>query len=147
MPPQTPPKAPLKPIVSQAPGSPCPCGSGQLLGDCCLPYLEGKRPAPTAEALMRSRYSAHVLSAIDYLWDTWDSQARRRSSKAEIGAWASSCEWLGLSIIACHQGGADDTQGLVSFSARFRQHGQEHEHRELSLFRRTPEGWRYVDHA
>ena len=40
----------------------CPCGSGAPFGSCCFPFLEGE-PAPTALALMRSRYTAFVLGA------------------------------------------------------------------------------------
>ena len=47
----------------------CPCGSGDPLDDCCGRYHQG-HPAPTAEALMRSRYSAYALGLVDYLRDT-----------------------------------------------------------------------------
>ncbi|MFM0874673.1 YchJ family metal-binding protein, partial [Klebsiella pneumoniae] len=47
----------------------CPCGSGDPLDDCCGRYHQG-HPAPTAEALMRSRYSAYGLGLVDYLRDT-----------------------------------------------------------------------------
>lgn len=126
--------------------SACPCGSGERLERCCLPYLSGSSAAPTAESLMQSRYSAHVLLAIDYLWDTWDAAKRRRSSPQEIQSWASTCEWVGLEIIATEKGGAGDSEGLVSFIARFRQEGKLLEHREISLFRRIADRWVYVDH-
>jgi SEC-C motif-containing protein len=124
----------------------CPCGSKKSLGDCCLPYVEGKSPAPTAEALMRSRYTAHVLLAIDYLWNTWSPEERIRSSKADIAAWASSCEWLGLQILETKAGGVKDDQGLVSFIALFRQNGELHQHHEVSVFKKTLQGWLYVNH-
>ncbi len=38
----------------------CPCGSGNLLDACCGHYHAG-HPAPDAQTLMRSRYSAYVL--------------------------------------------------------------------------------------
>lgn len=47
----------------------CPCGSGARLDECCGQYLAGT-PAPSAERLMRSRYSAYVLGDIDYLRQT-----------------------------------------------------------------------------
>ena len=34
---------------------------------CCARYIEEKLPAPSAEALMRSRYTAFALGDIDYL--------------------------------------------------------------------------------
>ena len=48
----------------------CPCGSGKNYSDCCQPLIKGKTKAPTAEALMRSRYSAYVEHAIDYIIET-----------------------------------------------------------------------------
>jgi SEC-C motif domain protein len=136
----------MPPANTFTPESTCPCGSQQELGDCCLPYIERKLRAPTAEALMRSRYSAHVLMAIDYLWETWCPAERANSSTAEIAAWASSCEWLGLEILATRAGKAADSQGLVSFSAHFRQAGQLQQHHEVSVFKRTAQGWLYIGH-
>jgi SEC-C motif-containing protein len=147
MPPQPPsPLAPRQPAPHQ-PSAPCPCGSSKSLANCCLPYIQGLQKAPTAESLMRSRYTAHVVQAIDYLWETWDKAQRRRSSREDVRAWAATCEWLGLEIIATDKGGDADSQGLVSFIAHFRQDGQTREHREISLFKRTSGHWVYVDHA
>nr|WP_316226808.1 SEC-C metal-binding domain-containing protein [Bradyrhizobium sp. SZCCHNS3052] len=38
----------------------CPCGSGLPYDRCCGPYLDGDDQPPTAEALMRSRYTAYT---------------------------------------------------------------------------------------
>ena len=46
----------------------CPCGSGKDYVQCCSPYIQGTQVAPTAEALMRSRYSAYATSEIDYIY-------------------------------------------------------------------------------
>jgi SEC-C motif domain protein len=134
---------PAKPLTPQ---SICPCGSQKQLGDCCLIYIEGKSTAPTAEALMRSRYTAHVILAVDYLWQTWSPEMRVKSSKADIEAWASSCEWLGLQILATEAGRATDQHGVVSFIALFRQNGQLQHHQETSVFQKAFDGWKYVDH-
>ena len=48
----------------------CPCGSGRPYEECCETYIEGRETAPTAEALMRSRYAAHTLGKYDYLNET-----------------------------------------------------------------------------
>lgn len=132
--------------MSINPQAACPCGSGDALTHCCQPYIDGKANAPTAEALMRSRYTAHVLQAIDYLWDTWSPEVRIRSSKADIKAWASTCEWLGLQILATENGQPQDREGLVRFVAIFRQQGQLQQHQELSLFHKPGDKWLYVDH-
>lgn len=95
---------------------------------------------------MRSRYSAHVILAIDYLWATWSPEQRLRSSKSDIRAWAASCEWLGLQILATHLGGEADDTGIVEFIALFRQGGNVHQHHEVSQFKKSLGKWLYVDH-
>ena len=62
----------------------CPCGSNRTYDDCCGPYLEGRSDPPTAEALMRSRYTAYARGAIDYLLATHDP----RPPQEEVAAWA-----------------------------------------------------------
>jgi SEC-C motif-containing protein len=138
-------KMPPKPRLLTA-DAPCPCGTQKTLTDCCLPFIEGICNPLTAEQLMRSRYSAHVLLAIDYLWVTWNAEQRMRSSKADIRAWAESCDWLGLQILATQQGGASDDTGIVEFNALFRQQGQLHQHHEVSQFKKVLGKWLYVDH-
>jgi SEC-C motif domain protein len=134
------------PITAKAKAANCPCGSERSLVDCCLPLISGEKFAQTAEQLMRSRYTAHVLLQIDYLWQTWSADQRQRSSPEQIYAWASGCEWLGLHILACEQGQPRDAQGEVSFIALFRQNGQLQQHHEKSLFRKLMGRWFYVDH-
>lgn len=129
------------------PQSPCPCGSQTTLIHCCLPFIQGSALPASAEQLMRSRYSAHALLAIDYLWDTWAPEQRARSSKADIRQWAQSCEWLGLQILSTKQGQAPDQEGIVEFIAFFRQDGQLHQHHEVSFFRKVLGRWQYVDHC
>lgn len=51
----------------------CPCGSRQRFDACCLPYHEGKRLPPTPESLMRARYSAYCVGAVDFIMETWDN--------------------------------------------------------------------------
>lgn len=137
----------MPPTNAVNPQSTCPCTSHQRLGDCCLPYISGQRTALTAEQLMRSRYTAHALLAIDYLWDTWDAQERIASSKEEIRAWAESCEWVELSILSTSAGKEYDSEGVVAFVASYRQHGKLQQHHEISLFRKSDNHWRYVSHC
>jgi len=139
-------KKPLSDKPLPAPNTPCPCGSHNLLGMCCLPFIQGKSQPTTAEALMRSRYTAHTLLAIDYLWMTWSPEQRIRSSKEDIHQWAAGCDWLGLQILETKKGSADDIEGFVEFIALFRQNGQLHQHHEVSVFKRTLSGWSYIDH-
>jgi SEC-C motif-containing protein len=138
-------KMPPKPLLS-APDTLCPCGTQKPLRDCCLPFINGSNNPLTAEQLMRSRYSAHALLAIDYLWDTWSPEQRLRSSKDDILAWAESCDWLGLQILGTQQGGTNDDTGIVEFIALFRQQGKMHQHHEVSQFKKILGKWLYVDH-
>ena len=96
----------------------CPCESGRPFEQCCGPYLAGA-PAPTAEALMRSRYTAYVRQDIDYLVATHDPDTAKDVDPAGMARWARESTWLGLQVLAVVGGGADDQQGEVEFVARF----------------------------
>jgi len=61
----------------------CPCGSQNSYEGCCEPYHHCKN-APTAEALMRSRYSAFVFSLVEYLFETTHPSHRAKNLKEEI---------------------------------------------------------------
>lgn len=134
--------APISDATKQAS---CPCGSKLALINCCLPLLCGESYAKTAEQLMRSRYSAHVLLQIEYLWQTWTPAIRERSSREQILAWASSCKWLGLQILDTQQGQANDNQGTVTFIALYEHHGELQRHFEKALFQRVLGRWFYED--
>lgn len=71
----------------------CPCGSGRAYEECCEPYIEGREAAPTAEALMRSRYTAHALRKFDYLNETVHPDLRDENDHAEMQQWSEAVEW------------------------------------------------------
>lgn len=123
--------------------SKCPCGSGQSLDACCGPIIGGS-PAPTAEALMRSRYTAYVQRDIPHLERTLSAEQRKDFAPEEAKKWAESSEWIGLTIIRTEQGGPDDQQGVVEFSAKFRVEGKDQEHFETALFGREDGRWVYT---
>jgi SEC-C motif-containing protein len=123
----------------------CPCGSGAALAACCGPLLDGSAAAPTAEALMRSRYSAHVRGAIDYLVATHDPATRAGVDRAAVARWARQSEWQGLTIVATEAGGPGDEHGVVEFEARYRAGGVPQLHHERSRFRKLDGRWYYVD--
>lgn len=122
-----------------------PCGSGRDYDSCCQPFVEGEALPPTAESLMRSRYSAYVNHAIDYLGETlhphhradWDREATRR--------WSDNAVWQGLEIVDTEAGGEGDAEGVVEFIARFEDHGRATQHRERSRFQLFEGRWYYVD--
>ncbi|MEN9403024.1 MAG: hypothetical protein RL091_1727 [Verrucomicrobiota bacterium] len=123
--------------------SSCPCGSGQSFETCCGPIIGGA-PAPTAEALMRSRYTAYVQRNVEHLGRSLSADQRKDFAPEEAKKWAEGSEWLGLTIINTEQGGPDDKYGAVHFSAKFRTEGKDHEHLEVALFGREDGRWVYT---
>ena len=123
--------------------SECPCGSGRSYETCCEPIINGA-PAPTAEALMRSRYSAYVKHAFEHLGRSLSAEQRKDYSPEDARRWSEKSEWLGLKILRVEKGGEGDTEGLVEFSARFRSDGNEHEHLEAAVFTRDEGRWVYA---
>lgn len=122
----------------------CPCGSGNSYAECCEPYVEGRRDAPTAEALLRSRYTAYAERAIDYLWDTIHPGRRSKFDKREMTQWARSSTWKQLTILGTVAGGENDTRGEVEFVARYVQDGEENTLREVSHFVREQGRWYFT---
>lgn len=121
----------------------CPCGSGREFQLCCGPLLAGQ-PAPTAEALMRSRYTAYTTGDLDYIQHTCAGEAALGFDRDEAARSMADTEWLGLAIAATTAGTEADTTGTVTFTARFRQHGRVSTLSETSRFRRVMGAWRYV---
>ncbi|MBC7907383.1 MAG: SEC-C domain-containing protein [Rhodospirillaceae bacterium] len=122
----------------------CPCNSGRSLDECCGPILAGT-PAPTAEALMRSRYTAFLTGQSDYLDRTLAAEKREEVDQAEVAATAQEAKGEGVEIRAVTGGGEGDDTGTVEYVARFHMRGQKIAHHELANFRRDDGGWVYVD--
>lgn len=120
---------------------PCPCGSGAAYTHCCGRWHAGPLhlQAPTAEALMRSRYSAYVLGLADYLHDTWHPSTR----PAERAFFQPGLQWLGLEVKRHVRVGEDRAE--VTFVARSKLGGKAHRLQENSRFVREDGRWTYVD--
>jgi SEC-C motif-containing protein len=116
----------------------CPCDPGRGYKACCGRWHAGE-PAPDAEALMRSRYSAYVLDLADYLRMTWHPSTRPQALDPGLAT-----TWLGLSVKQHVLTGPDTAE--VEFIARYRVGGGSavrlHEH---SRFIRENGRWLYVD--
>lgn len=119
----------------------CPCGKQGPFEQCCEPIIKGDKPAPTAEAMMRARYSAHVCADIDFILNSTHPDAREGYDVEETRKWATESEWLGLEIVATQDGQADDDQGEVEFIARFRTSEGMLSHHERSLFKKLDGQW------
>jgi len=121
----------------------CPCSSGKDFTECCGPILNGA-PAPTAEALMRSRYSAYATGDMAHLRRSLHPSKRKRFDEKKAAQWSADCVWTGLSVLDTADGGPKDTRGEVEFIARFEHDGQPHEMHERGLFSREGAEWFYV---
>ncbi|RLK49622.1 YchJ family protein [Microbacterium telephonicum] len=124
-----------------ADAAPCPCGGGARFGDCCGPVLAGT-PARTAEALMRSRYTAFALGDAAHLADSWHPGTRPESLDLEAGL-----RWVGLEIVDVVAGQPGDRRGVVEFRARWRQGRDAGELHERSRFAFQSGRWWYLDGA
>ena len=122
----------------------CPCQSGKTYNHCCRPWHDGKA-APTAEQLMRSRYSAFVFGLVDYLFETTHPNHRAKNLKADIASTCKGLAWTGLDVRDVWQGGEKDKVGKVTFHASFVQEGKNGVHVEHSRFKRFGKAWMYVD--
>lgn len=122
-------------------GPECPCGSGQDYSECCGHYIDNCELPATAEQLMRSRYSAYVLAQADYLLHTWHTSTR--PAQLELPG-ADALKWLGLKVLRCEAGDADDREAIVEFVARYQMNGRAGRLHETSRFRRDGGQWFYV---
>ena len=120
--------------------SPCPCGSNKNYAACCGQHIDGGAAAPSAEALMRSRYTAYTLLREDYLQASWHTSSR--PAQLDLAAEAPS-KWLGLQIRRHQQ--QDAGHAVVEFVARYKVAGRAHRLHEVSRFVREDGRWFYVD--
>lgn len=132
----------MKPTaMTHIPSHPCPCQSGRAYAQCCAPYHRGERPAETADALMRSRYSAYVLGLETYLRDTWHASTQ----PATLSLDDKNVKWIGLDVRRCEAGTMKDTHGSVEFVARYKLNGKAYRLHEVSRFVKEDGRWQYVD--
>lgn len=125
--------------------SQCPCQSGKEYQACCGPIIGGSQTAPTAEALMRSRYTAFATGEIDYLKKSLHPDHRADFDPASTRDVADNSEWISLQIIGTSGGGKDDREGTVEFIATFRRQGATYRHHEVGQFNRHNGAWYYTD--
>ncbi|MCP2028572.1 SEC-C motif-containing protein [Flavobacterium sp. HSC-32F16] len=117
----------------------CFCDTGLQFENCCGLYLENNQKAPTALALMRSRYSAYATHNAEYLLETTYISERKYYSKAEILKWAQANKWQKLEILSF-------TENTVEFKAYFLNFDNKPQaHYEFSTFKFENGAWFYVD--
>ncbi|MEU6854676.1 YchJ family protein [Actinacidiphila alni] len=118
----------------------CPCGRDATYDECCGAVHRGVKAAATAEALMRSRYSAFAVGDTAYLLRSWHSRTRPYEVSLDRGV-----RWTGLDVLSTTGGSAFHSEGTVEFRAFFRAGGRVGEQYELSRFCREDGAWVYLD--
>ncbi|MFE9249241.1 YchJ family protein [Streptomyces sp. NPDC007088] len=130
-----------RPLSAPAVPSACPCGvPGAPYAEHCGRFHAGRAAAPTAEALMRSRYSAFAVRDEAYLLRTWHPGTRPARVATDPGT-----RWTGLEIEETRRGSAFHQDGTVTYRAHYldgREPGSLH---ERSRFTRVDGEWVYVD--
>lgn len=117
----------------------CYCGNSISFEECCAPYIEEIKKPATAEALMRSRYSAYAIGNADYLVETTHISTRKHHKKSDILAWSKANQWLKLIVL-------NATENTVTFEAYFLDENLNAQiHKEHSYFKLENGIWYYVD--
>ncbi len=132
----------------------CPCGSGKKYAQCCQPYHEGELPK-SAEALMRSRYSAYAKGRVDYIVKTThpehpDAKRSEEVRRKEIEEFCTTTVFKGLKILDVQggeggQGGQEgETKGMVKFTVYLFMDGKDFSFTEKSTFEKVLGKWFYL---
>ncbi|MFH1724445.1 MAG: YchJ family protein [Elusimicrobiota bacterium] len=122
----------------------CPCGSKKPFSACCGPYITGEAAAPTAEALMRARYTSYATGNIDFIEKSHAPESPHVFDRKSSEKWAKGSSWKGLTVVATKDGGPGDTTGIVHFIAEYSQDGKAYEHEEVATFRKEGADWLFV---
>jgi SEC-C motif-containing protein len=117
----------------------CPCGSGEVYGECCGPRHDGTAPAPTAEDLMRARFSAFAVGDAAYLRSSWHPSTRPRGVEPDT-----TVRWTRLEIVERIGGREGDETGIVEFRAHHIRDGRSEVLHERSTFLRAGGAWVYL---
>lgn len=120
----------------------CPCGSGKTLAECCLDVISGVKKATSAEALMRSRYTAYAMGEMSYILSSWHVSTRPSQVSTE-----NNISWRGLKVLrSVKKHRQESTQyAEVEFIASFINDGIERQMHECSQFVYEDDRWFYVD--
>ncbi len=110
---------------------------------CCEPVIKGIKNAPTAESLMRARYSAYVTGAVEFIEATHSLEKRDGVDIEETRKWSRDSDWHGLEIINTRAGKEGDGKGTVEFKASYSQKKMMNVHHEISTFKNVDGKWYY----
>ena len=125
---------------------PCPCGTGTPYPACCGRWIGTEARPDDAAALMRARYTAHVVGDMGFVVATHHPATRTEIDEEATARWARESEWQGLEIIDVEGGDAGDDVGRVEFKARYRDASRKrHVHHERARFERYHGAWYFRD--
>ena len=111
----------------------CPCGSGKSYSECCEPIIKGSVKAPSAEALMRARYSSYEKQEIDFIINSCsEGDGIAEIDRKATEDWSKEAQWNGLKILRTEKGEKDD-EAIVEFQADYTLHNIHNLHHEISL--------------
>lgn len=127
----------------------CPCGIGSPYEMCCGMYHNNPGTAPTAETLMRSRYTAFAIGNFEYISQTQKLKEGPDQAASDIQDSNESTQWIKLEINDTEDGLEKDKSGVVAFSAHFKEGKHIGKLSERSIFKKIKGQWFYIsgDHA
>jgi SEC-C motif-containing protein len=117
----------------------CYCGLPAPYDDCCGRFHREDAKAPTAERLMRSRFSAFCVGDEAYLLRTWHPSTRPPHIDFD-----KALRWERLEVLKTSGGGFLDTDGTVRFRAHYVERGRAGYQEEHSRFVVQDGAWLYV---
>jgi SEC-C motif-containing protein len=121
----------------------CYCGLDLEYSECCGQYHDGEK-APTAEALMRSRFTAYALGLFDYIQDTMEGAPAADFDRNSAEEQHEDLQWTRLDVLKVDKGSETDEAGIVEFVAHYVMDGQASAFREESQFLKKAGRWYYV---
>ncbi len=123
----------------------CSCESGLNYNFCCGLYIDQQKNPPTAEALMRSRYTAYTQAKINYIQQTMAGPAAKDFDANAAREWATQAKWQGLKVINSQVNPKNPRQSFVEFKAFYMHQLKEHCIHEISEFQLIDKRWTYID--
>lgn len=122
----------------------CPCGAGKQYQACCGRYIDGQELPPTAETLMRSRYTAYTQANIAYIQATMQGKAAEGFDSQTAAAWAKAAKWRRLKVLKTFSNPSNSDLAYVSFTAYYIWQGKPQSLHETSEFQLIDGRWYYM---
>lgn len=122
----------------------CYCNSGLPFAECCEPVLVDIKNAKTAEAVMRSRYSAYVLKDYNHLYESLHPDHRKDFDQDATKQWAEAAEWVQFELMNKDEND-EEGKATLEFAAHFKIGKEIVKHHEISTFEKIEGCWYFVN--